>query len=142
MVFFRNNRLAWQSSWLSEALAEIDPSCERLTLRFTPRRGVGSIPANTNDGDNDEEDENEADETRSDKPSRAAFSLEAKGNTGSVQVSSSHEISARAHSPVIRLKQYMHVLRWITHSLGKYWRYASATGRYETGLSHPPPKER
>lgn len=77
-----------QSSWLSEALTEIDSSCERVTLKFKPTKAVNTSYQTQQSGNNggNLEDEDEDGDMSNFNTQKTAFSLEAKSNTGSVEV--------------------------------------------------------
>lgn len=88
----RMQKLILQSSWLSEALSEIDPSCERLTMRFSPPGTANGQAYNDDDEGDDTSHDNAGDHStiasnvRGPSGSRAAFSLEGVSNSGSVQM--------------------------------------------------------
>ena len=85
---------------MSEALSEIDTSCDRLTLRFAPPLTSDSAKAKPNgkgkgrvditELDEEEEETDEDDENsvaQNGRQDKAAFALEGNSNTGSFRVS-------------------------------------------------------
>lgn len=75
-----------QSTWLSEAFAEIDTSSERVRLRFAPPASQTAGHAQTTTDNEEDEDESNYDISRVSR-GKAAFAIDAKGSNGSVSVS-------------------------------------------------------
>lgn len=96
-----------QSSWLRDALSELDPSCDKLTIISNPSPPTGRAPRST--------------------ASKPIFRIQAAGTFGSTEVSVNYSAAIRLF--IVALTK----IRWIIPMTEMFWRRLNVQDRSASG---------